>query len=187
MAYNERLENPIYELINGKEMLLARPMVNHDIIQRNLSGILYQYLRGKRCKLFGEVDVYLDEKNHYVPDLMIVCDRDKIKADGIHGTPDLIVEILSPRTSKNDLGIKKDTYEKCGVREYWVISPKEKSIAVYHLKDGKFELDNVYTVLEDWEEKALTEQEKAGHTLTLKVSLYDDLEIDVAEVFEDMI
>ena len=187
MAYDERLENPVYELINGVEVMLARPSTNHDIIQQNLSRIIGNYLRGKRCRLFGEVDVYLDEQNHYIPDLMIVCDRNKIKGNGIHGAPDLIVEILSPRTSKDDFGTKKDIYEKHGVKEYWIISPKEKSIMVYLLEEGKFELDNVYNILEDWEEEALNEQEKAEHKLKLKVSLYDDLEIDVEEVFEDMI
>ena len=187
MAYNERLENPKYELIDGVEKMLARPAINHIIIQRNLSGMIYQYLKGKRCQLFAEATVFFDDKNHYIPDLMIVCDREKIKGDGIYGAPDLIVEILSPRTSKNDLGIKKDTYEKFGVKEYWIINPKDKSIMVYILREGKFELDNVYSILDEWEEKALTDEERAEHTLKLKVSLYNDLVIDVTEVFEDMI
>ena len=187
MAYNERLENPRYELINGKEVMLARPLFNHDVIQGNLRGIIYNYLRGKRCKIFGEVDVYFDENNHYVPDLGIICDRDKIKANGIYGAPDLIVEILSPRTVKSDRGIKKDTYEKYGVKEYWLINPQDKSIEVYHLLDGKYKLDNVYTIMPDYELEDMTEKEKEEYTLKLKVSLYDDLEIDVAEVFEDMI
>ena len=187
MAYSERLENPKYELINGKEVMLARPILNHDIIQRNLTRIIANYLRGKRCKLFGEVDVYFDENNHFIPDLLIVCDHDKIKTTRIEGAPDLIVEILSPRTSRNDLGIKKDTYEKYGVKEYWIINPQDKSISVYHLKDGRYKLDNIYTIMPDYELEDMTEEEKAEYSLTLKVSLYDDLEINVAEVFEDMI
>ena len=99
----------------------------------------------------------------------------------------LIVEILSPRTSKNDLGIKKDTYEKYGVKEYWIVNPQDKSITVYHLKDGRYKLDNVYTIMPDYELEDMSEKEKAEHSLALKVSLYDDLEINVAEVFEGML
>jgi len=187
MAYSERLENPRYERINGEEVMLAQPTPNHDRISKNLARIIGNYLRGKRCKLFGELDVYFDEDNHYVPDLFIVCDLNKIKATRIEGAPDLVVEILSPSTSKRDLGIKKDIYEKFGVKEYWIISPKERSITVYHQKDGKFHLDDCYTVLEEDELEILNERERAEHKLTLKVSLYDDLEIEVKEVFEDMI
>ena len=186
MAYNERLENPRYELIHGEEVMLAQPAINHIRIARNLSAMIYRYLRGKRCEVFNEADVYLDESNHFVPDLIIVCDPKKIKPDGIYGNPDLVVEILSPSTGKRDLGIKKTIYERFGVKEYWIVSPKEKAITVYHLQDGKFELDNRYAVLEPWEEGMLSEKEKAEHTLSLKVSLYDDLLIDVGNVFEGM-
>ena len=187
MAIFERLENPKYELINGVEVMLARPVINHSRISRNLNRIIANYLRGKRCEVFGEADVFFDEENHYIPDLIIVCDKSKIKATRIEGAPDLVVEILSPRTSKNDLGVKKDTYEKFGVREYWIINPQDKSIAVYHLKGGRYRLDNVYTIMPDYELEDMTEKEKEEYTLKLKVSLYDDLEIDVTEVFEGMI
>jgi Uma2 family endonuclease len=186
MAYFERLENPRYELIDGEERMLAQPSMNHARIARNLMFIIQGYLKGKRCEVFGEVDVYFDESNHYVPDIVVVCDRDKMKFDGVYGAPDLVVEILSPSTGKRDVGIKKEAYERFGVREYWIVNPKEKSIEAYHLRDGKFVLDDRYTVLEDYEERMLNEKEKAEHRLTLKVSLYDDLEIDVREVFEDM-
>ena len=186
LAYDERLENPTYELIDGEEIMQAQPSTNHARIAHNLHCIVGIYLKGKRCEIFGETMVYLDEKNHYIPDLIIVCDKEKIKTTRIEGSPDLVVEILSPSTSKRDMGIKKDVYEKFGVREYWVINPKEKSIYAYLLKDGKFMLDDCYTVLEEEEEEALNDKEKAEHKLTLKVSLYDDFEINVKEVFEDV-
>ena len=187
MAYNERLANPRYELVGGRRVLQTRQALNHAIVQGNLNVILHTYFKGKQCKLFGRVDVYFDEDNHYIPDLLIVCDPDKIKPARIEGAPDLIVEILSPRTSRNDFGIKKDTYEKYGVKEYWLVNPMDKSISVYHLKDGRYKLDNVYTVLPDYELEDMSEEEKAEHSLSLKVSLYDDLVVDVAEVFEGML
>ena len=186
LVYDERLENPTYELINGEEVMQAQPSTNHACIAMNLSRIISTYLRGKRCKVFAEMMVYFDKDNHYIPDLIIVCNQDKIKTTRIEGSPDLVVEILSPSTGKRDVGIKKETYERFGVREYWIVNPKEKSIEAYHLRDGKFMLDDRYTVLDEEEEEALNDKEKAEHKLTLKVSLYDDLEIDVKEIFEDV-
>jgi len=192
LAYDERLENPKYEIIQGEEVMLAQPSINHTRIVGNLNYIISSYLHNKRgeverCEVFWGIMVYFDKNNHYIPDFILVCDQNKIKENYIDGAPDLVVEVLSPSTGKRDIGIKKDVYEKSGVREYWIISPKEKAIEVYHLKDGKFILDDRYTVLEEWEEKAFTEKEKAEHRLTLKVSLYDDLEIDVKEIFENIV
>ncbi|WP_411830076.1 Uma2 family endonuclease [Metasolibacillus meyeri] len=58
---------------------------------------------------------------------MIICNQDIIKRDGIYGAPDLVVEVLSPSTARRDKGEKKALYEKHGVKEYWIISPDEKS------------------------------------------------------------
>ena len=176
-----------YELVSGREIMLAQPAINHITIAGNLNLIIRRYLKGKHCRVYAEADVYLDEQNHYVPDLLIVCDRNKIKATHIEGAPDLVVEIISPSTGSRDYGVKKDIYEKFGVKEYWIIDPKSKSVLVYLLKDGRFQFDNRYAVLEDWEEEAMNEQERAEHKLKLKVSLYNDLEIEVKEIFEDMI
>ena len=187
MAYNEALENQKYEIIDSEEVMLAQPSVNHITIAGNLNRIIGNYLRGKRCMVFSEMMVYLDENNHYIPDVIIVCDHNKIKTNYIEGSPDLAIEILSNSTKKMDISIKKDAYEHFGVKEYWIVSPKEKSIEVYLLKDGKYKIDDVYSVMEDWELESLTEEQKADHKLTLKVSLYDDLEIDINEIFEKLI
>ena len=187
MICNERLEKPRYEHINNRERLMTQPSVNHSRVANNLGGIIRNYLRGKKCQVFGDVDVYFDENTHYIPDVIIVCDKDKIKPDGIYGAPDLVIEILSPSTAKVDRTEKKATYEKFGVREYWLANPKDKSVEVYHLVDNAFLLDEIYHAYEPVEWKMLTEKEKAEQKLSLKVSLYDDFEIPVEEIFEDMI
>lgn len=187
MIRNERLEPPRYELVNGEERMMTQPSTNHSRIALNLSSILCSYLRGKRCKPFGKVDVYFDENVHYIPDLIIVCDKSKIHPDGIYGAPDLVIEILSPSTAKIDRLEKKNNYEAFGVKEYWLVNPKDKSIEVYHLVDGTFRMDDIYHDYDPIEWKMLTEKEKATQKLSFKVSLYDDFEIIVAEVFEDMI
>ena len=132
-----------------------------------------------------EPDVFLDENNNFVPDVLIVCERDKMKSDGIHGAPDLVVEVLSASTAARDKGIKKTAYEKAGVKEYWIVDPGSESIDVYHLQDGRLEFADTYIIYPEWEWKSMTEEQRAAARLSVKVSLYDDLIVDVREVFED--
>ena len=175
-----------YELVNGREVMMSPARTEHNRIQGNLYGMIWNFLRGKRCVLFSEEKVVFDEDNHFVPDLMIVCDRSKIKENHVEGAPDLVIEILSISTRKRDFGIKKNVYEKYGVKEYWIVDPRAKSIQVYCRMDGKLELNNVYTVPYSQELEALTEEEREKLTLSLKVGLYDDFVIDVGEVFRDI-
>ncbi len=118
------------EMINRKTMMLSlRPVVNHNKIIVNLSILFGVYLKGKKCtNLSDGVDVHLEEKNRVLPDSMIICNQDIIKRDGVYGAPDLVIEVLSPSTAHRDKGDKKALYEKHGVKEYWIISPDEKSI-----------------------------------------------------------
>ena len=134
----------------------------------------------------NSADLYLSENNRFVPDGMIVCDRSKIKYDGVYGTPNLVIEVLSPSTAKNDRGKKKDAYESAGVREYWIVNPADKSIEVYLLNNDKYILDNVYSIFPDYELKKMNEDELASITAEFKCSLYDNLYIKLDDVFEDL-
>ena len=185
-AYDERREHPRYERIQGEEKQLAQPATPHASVAMNLAFIFRGYLRGKRCRVFGEVDVFFDEANHFVPDLVIVCDRDKIKYNGIHGAPDLVVEILSPGTARDDRTRKKEVYERAGVREYWLVNPKDRSVEVYHLIEGKYLLDNLYHDYSQEEWGLLSDKEKARQKFSVKVSLYEDFEVQVKDIFEDV-
>ena len=76
-------------------------------------------MKGRACIPFGDgVLVHLTDEDKFVPDVMVVCDRNKIKPDGVYGAPDLVVEVLSPSTVKNDKGYKKSIYESSGIPEY---------------------------------------------------------------------
>lgn len=173
------------EVIDGVEYQMSPPNMSHVVIRGNIESIFRQYLKGKRCRAFSEAGLYL-ENGFLIPDIMIVCDRDKIKADGIHGTPDLVVEILSPSTGKKDRSVKLKTYEKAGVKEYWIVSPKAKSVEVYKLQDGHYELDELYHSLSQEEWDMMDEKDRKKIKLSLKVSLYDDLEISLRDIFEDL-
>ncbi|MCL2096373.1 MAG: Uma2 family endonuclease [Oscillospiraceae bacterium] len=178
-----------YELLDGKVYYMARPSSNHNAVVGNIHRIFGNFLRGKKCRAFVDgIDVKLSEKDTTVPDVMIVCNPDIIKKNKIDGAPDLIVEVLSLSTAKNDIGYKKDLYEKHGVKEYWIVSPGEKSVQVYLLKDGAYVFDNIYHVYEDWEIESLEEDEKSEVIKEFKTSLegFGDLLISVDEVFENV-
>lgn len=67
------------EIISGKVVLLARPAVTHNLVFGNIYGIFYQYLKGKRCTPFADgTDLYLTNSEHYIPDMMIVCDLEDV-------------------------------------------------------------------------------------------------------------
>jgi Uma2 family endonuclease len=70
--------------------------------------------------------------------VLVVCDPAKVREDGIHGSPDFIVEVLSPSTAYKDMGRKKELYEKAGVREYWLVNPETGSVFRYLLSDGRY-------------------------------------------------
>ena len=180
-------DHTIIEKINGQEVLMSpRPSTRHSRAAGRIYGIFFQFLRKKRCEAFFEHEVHIDDENVFVPDVLIICDKNKIKANWIDGAPDLVVEVLSPSTTINDRGIKKDVYERSGVKEYWIVDPIAKSIEVHYLKDGRLVLDHVYMIFppEEWER--MTEEQRAAARLSVKVSLYDDLLVDVREVFEDI-
>lgn len=179
---------PLVEVLGGQTILMSpSPALNHNRVIVNLTYIVRRYLQGKRCEVFSDgVDVHFDEKNTVIPDLMIVCDKDKIKGDGIYGAPDLVVEVLSPSTATRDRKEKKVLYARHGVKEYWIIGPAGKSVEVYLLAGGALEIDRVYTVYPDWQWEKMTDEEKSEAALPLRVSLYDDFVIDVREIFENI-
>lgn len=174
------------EMIDGNLVAMSpRPTVNHNIVASNIYRIFANYLKGKKCVSFADgTDLYLTKKDRFVPDGMIVCDIKKIKLNGVYGAPDLVIEVLSPNTAKNDKGHKKSIYEKSGVWEYWIVDPLNKMIEVYLLEDGKFILDEVYSIFPDYMLEKMTKEEQAAIPIKFKCSLFDDLTIYLEDVFE---
>ena len=106
LAYQEESWD---ELIDGKLVAMSpRPSVNHHQVSLNIANIFSRYLKGKTCRPFGDgVDLYLTEKDRFIPDGMIVCDPRKIGRDGIYGAPDLVVEVLSPARPAMTVDIRR--------------------------------------------------------------------------------
>ena len=180
------------ELIDGKIFMMSpRPRVEHATVCTNIASEFRSYLKGKTCRAFCDgVDVFLDESNRFIPDTMIVCNPDIIKHDGIYGAPDLVVEVLSKTTAKNDRSKKKYTYAKYGVKEYWIVDVWSKSVEVYYNQDNWFVLDNIYYYLTD-EEIAENNNMPDNdidkikeYTDSIKVSICDNLIVKLKDIFE---
>ena len=144
-----------WELIDGVAYLMSAPSTPHQAVQREIFGTLYAFLRGNPCRLFAApLDVFFprlreqaeDDVDTVVqPDIVVVCDPDKIRHNGIWTAPDVVVEILSPSTSRKDQNEKYRLYERSGVREYWVVDPMGKWLQQYRLgADGRFEVERTY-------------------------------------------
>lgn len=182
LAYQEE---PRTEMHNGEIIMMSSPSVNHNRVAGNIYHIFRNYLKDKTCEAFSDgVDTYLTEDNRFIPDVMIVCNKDIIHSDGIHGAPDLVVEVLSPGTAKNDKGYKKDLYEKSGVREYWIVDPNIRSIEVYLLTDGKYILDGFYGLFPN--AFGITEKEREESQKEISISFYNDFCIPLEEIFHNL-
>ncbi|CAA7599495.1 Restriction endonuclease type II-like [Acididesulfobacillus acetoxydans] len=173
-------EGQRWEIIDGIACMQAAPSPRHQEILMELSKQIAVYLTGKPCKVYpAPFSVRLaengEEKNEDIkkvvePDITVVCDKTKIDALGCHGAPDLIVEILSPSSVKMDRLIKFNTYEKAGVKEYWLVEPEGKLVTVFILQeDLRYGRPEIYTDDD-----------------TVKVSIFSDLSIDLKPVFESV-
>ena len=110
----------------------------HQDISRNIEFILLKYLEEHPIgKIYdAPFDVYLTETNVYQPDILFVSNRSFaiLTEQGAEGAPELIVEILSPKTTEIDTGAKRKIYAQTGVTELWIVDPEVKRIYVYYLR-----------------------------------------------------
>lgn len=129
------------ELIDGVFYDMAAPTSVHQHIALSIGATFNNHVNshGGSCIPFiSPIDVKLgdDDKTMVQPDVLIICDRSKITYERIIGTPDMVVEIVSPSNSYMDTIIKLNKYKKSGVREYWIVFPKEKKIFTYFFEES---------------------------------------------------
>ena len=185
LAYEKELRE---ELIGGKVVAMSPAGPMHNRLALKIAVLFENYLKGRTCVPFGDgTEVRLTEDDHFIPDGMVVCDRDKIKSKWVEGAPDLVWEILSPSTARNDKWFKRNAYETAGVPEYWIVNPREKSIEVYLLAGGRDTLDNIYFYYTPEERAEMTEEELAEAVEGFKCHLYDDLTIRLEDIFCDIL
>ncbi len=174
------------ELLDGRIVKIPTQRTRHHIVTCNIFSMLKESLKGQPYKPFsGGADVFLTKKDRVVPDVMIVCNRDIIKSHGIHGVPDLIVEVLSPSTTKRDKGYKKDLYERCGVREYWLVDTVIRSVELYVLRGGRYELEIVCETIPDADLAVMTDEERAEVKYEFSPVIFPEITLTLDEIFED--
>lgn len=132
-----------YELIDGFVMMSPSPSREHQKISGNLYFALRMQLKDTMCQSLYEMDVTF-HANVFKPDMMVFCSSEE-------ELPEIVFEILSPSTRHRDLRVKLVKYEEMGVKEYWILDPKVKSITVH---DFVNEFTEVYTIGEIAESKA---------------------------------
>ncbi len=183
--YAKTPEGERYELLDGELIMAAAPNMAHQNTQSNLVGEFYVFVRDRDLGwiYFSPTDVYLTDTDVVQPDILFISKgRSYIRTGkNIHGAPDLVVEILSPSTSANDWGYKKDLYEKHGVKEFWLVDPYAKQVIVMLLKDGSYGIVGVYR-----EDDTLRSPTLEGFELDLGRVFDEVFEEILADVLEEM-
>ncbi|WP_026651003.1 Uma2 family endonuclease [Butyrivibrio proteoclasticus] len=162
------------ELIDGVFYDMSSPRIVHQDICYVIHSAIASYIKANKgkCKAFSapvDVQIDCDDKTMVQPDVLVVCDRDKIKGFGIYGAPDFLVEILSPSTRKKDMTVKLTKYMEAGVREYWIVDPEKRILIIYNFME------------EDWLPQVMPLKGEAP------VAIYDGkLKISLDEIFESI-
>lgn len=170
-------EDERWELFEGEAVAMSpAPGSRHQRVSMNLSRMISSFLLESPCEPFASpIDVLFprneqdDESVDTVlqPDLIVVCDPEKITKRNVRGAPDLVIEILSESTTAHDLVRKFEIYERAGVKEYWIIDPWRNSVAMHVLKeDGKYGPPLYYT-----------------ETMTIKSVVLNGIKLSAAELF----
>ena len=148
-----------YELIDGEAFLMApAPLIEHQEVAGDVYHQLRNQLDGKACRPYiAPVDVRLPRKDEadaaidtvVQPDVLVVCDPSKIDRRGVRGAPDWLLEVLSPSTAAHDQIAKRRTYERAGVREYWLVHPGDRTLTVYVLDNGQYGRPDIYELKDE--------------------------------------
>ena len=124
------------EAIGGDLYVTAAPSVRHQRVSQRLERALWRLLEdpGHGEVFDAPIGVEFPATEEGVqPDLLFVS-RERtgiIAEDWLRGPPDLVVEILSPTTAERDRQLKRELYERQGVRQYWIVDPEDDAVDVW--------------------------------------------------------
>lgn len=140
--YMKLPEGAPYQLINGALVMSPAPKANHQRVLLDIATQIRNFLALNNIGIIiiAPMDVHLDEENIYQPDLLFISKNNKhckIK-DWVYGAPDIIFEVLSEFNSYNDTRKKFRVYQQYGVKEYFIIDPKNKEVTFYSNMNKKF-------------------------------------------------
>ena len=165
----EALSEDIHiEIFEGILYDMANPSQEHQAISMELSTTINNYIKKKHgsCRVFSApFDVKLNDSPLTIvqPDLMVICNPDKLDGKRCNGAPDFIIEIVSPGNPADDYIRKLYYYKNAGVREYWIVDPRRRTITV------NFFEQNILNI-------------QYSFDATIKVNIYDDLYIDFSAI-----
>lgn len=160
------------EVFEGVIYDMASPSRIHQALITDLITIFHTYIQKKNgdCEVFpAPFDVMLSKEPLTIvqPDILIVCDKDKLDEQRCKGAPDFIIEIVSHGNPSDDYIKKAFYYENYGVREYWIVDPERKTVTVDYFENNEVSIQYSF-------ESAI------------KVNILDDLYIDFADICKRM-
>jgi Uma2 family endonuclease len=132
-----------HELFNGELVVSPSPAFAHQIISANIYSRLERFVqeRGFGRAFYAPIDVMIAPNMVLIPDIIYIA-RDRLINPGgqtIDDPPDLVVEIISPGTRRRDLHVKRELYARFGVKEYWIVDPKERTVTALTLVIDHYE------------------------------------------------
>lgn len=121
---------------------MAPPSKQHQEIVGAIYAAIREHVKGKKGKYMPYIApfaVFLtnDESTYVEPDLLVVCDPEKLNDKGCWGAPDMVIEVVSPSSKKIDYYTKLILYRDAGVKEYWIVDPSRKMILMYSLEESE--------------------------------------------------
>ena len=156
------------EVFDGVIYDMASPSQDHQTISIELSTIINAYIKSKKgsCRVFhAPFDVKLSDQPLTIvqPDIMVICDKNKLDGKRCNGAPDFIIEIVSPGNPSDDYIRKLYYYKNYGVREYWIVDPRRKTVTINYFEGNKLSIQYSFDS-------------------TIKVNIYDDLLINFSDI-----
>jgi len=131
------------ELLEGEIIMVPSPSRYHQEIALEVVTTMYKIVKERDLgKVFYEFDVRLGDENVVRPDIIFISkERESIIKDHwIEGAPELVVEIVSSVSKTKDFIVKRELYERSGVKEYWIIDPETKEVVLLENDNGHFKL-----------------------------------------------
>jgi len=165
-------EGERYEIIYGEAYAMSAPDARHQEILMALANQFYNFLQGKPCRVYPapyDVRLFYEEDGNddtvVQPDISVVCNEKKRGEEGCRGAPDLVVEILSPSNNVFEMERKLRLYRQAGVREYWIVDPKNNGLTVYFFRKNEI-------MTETYEKNSI-----------VQVAIFPELKIPLEQIF----
>ena len=129
-------EDKQIELLDGHLIYNEAPNVKHQLLVQNIGRVIDAYISANNgnCRMFNVgINLYFEDDDNtlLIPDIVVLCDDSKLGESGITGSPDWIIEVVSPSTRRADYNNKMHKYMCQGVREYWIIDPEKERVTTY--------------------------------------------------------